>query len=135
MIEHTTHIRVRYAETDTMGFVYYGNYPLYYEVGRTELMRSLGIPYADLEAKGIILPVTKIEATYYAPARYDDLLTVKTRIEKRPSVRITFRYFIYREDTLLNEGTTVLAFTDAEQHRPLRPSMEIENLWNEYFNY
>ncbi|MFO7939996.1 MAG: thioesterase family protein [Bacteroidales bacterium] len=133
MIEHVTHIRVRYGETDTMGFVYYGNYPLYYEVGRTELMRSLGIPYKILEDKGIILPVTKMEATYYAPAKYDDLLTIKTRIEKRPGVRITFHYLVYREDSLLNEGTTVLAFTDAKQNRPLRPSDELESLWDKYF--
>ncbi|HKK61861.1 MAG TPA: thioesterase family protein, partial [Bacteroidales bacterium] len=66
MIEYSTEIRVRYGETDTMGFVYYGNYPLYYEVGRTELMRSIGIPYSRLENKGIILPVVKMEASYYA---------------------------------------------------------------------
>lgn len=133
MIEHSTQIRVRYGETDTMGFVYYGNYPLYYEVGRTELMRTLGIPYSVLESKGIILPVVKMEASYYAPARYDDLLTIKTKIKKRPGVRITFDYAIYKEDTLLNEGMTTLAFTQAANNRPLRPTPELEELWSKYF--
>ena len=116
-----------------MGFVYYGNYPLYYEVGRTELMRSLGIPYSKLESKGIILPVVKMEASYYAPARYDDLITIKTSIKKRPGVRITFDYVIYKEGALLNKGMTTLAFTQATSNKPLRPTAELDALWDEYF--
>jgi acyl-CoA thioester hydrolase len=133
MIEYSTTIRVRYGETDTMGFVYYGNYPLYYEVGRTELMRNIGIPYSKLESKGVILPVVKMEASYYAPARYDDILTIKTTIKERPGVRITFNYAIYKETTLLNEGMTILAFTQATSNRPLRPTAELQALWDRYF--
>ena len=77
MYSSTTKIRVRYGETDAMGYVYYGNYPLYYEVGRTEMIRDLGLTYKKIEEDGILLPVTSLNIKYYKPALYDELLTVK----------------------------------------------------------
>ena len=88
MLSHTETIRVRYGETDQMGYVYYGNYALYYEVGRVELLRKLGISYKDLEQQGIGLPVLSLDIKYIKPARYDDLLTIKTSVLVIPSVKV-----------------------------------------------
>ena len=117
-----TQIRVRYGESDRMGYVYYGNYPLYYEVGRTEMLRNLGLTYKDMEDSGIILPVISLNANYLAPAYYDDLLTLKTYLKELPSVRIRFEYEVYNErGEKLNFGDTTLVFTDAITRKPRRP--------------
>lgn len=117
-----TQIRVRYGESDRMGYAYYGNYPLYYEVGRTEMLRSLGLSYKSMEDEGIILPVINLQSTYIAPAMYDDLLTVKTYLKKLPTVRIKFDYEVYNEKgEKLNFGETTLAFSDAKTRKPRRP--------------
>ena len=119
MYSTTIEIRVRYGETDAMGFLYYGNYALYYEVGRTDMIRQLGITYKSLEADGIFMPVTEHHSRFLRPARYDDLLTVKTLLKTWPSERrITFHTEIYNaEHKLLNTGQTVLAFVDAGSGR------------------
>jgi acyl-CoA thioester hydrolase len=117
-----TQVRVRYGESDRMGYVYYGNYPLYYEVGRTEMLRTLGLTYKDMEDSGIILPVISLQVHYLAPAFYDDLLTVKTYLKEIPSVRIRFDYEVYNAaGEKLNYGDTTLVFSDAKTRRPCRP--------------
>lgn len=117
-----TLVRVRYGESDRMGYAYYGNYPLYYEVGRTEMLRNLGLTYKEMEDNGIILPVINLQCNYYAAAFYDDLLTVKTYLKELPSVRIKFDYEIYNEKgEKLNDGETTLVFTDAKTRKPRRP--------------
>ncbi len=119
MFSSMTQLRVRYAETDQMGFVYYGNYPQYYEVGRADAMRKLGMTYRDMEEKGVVMPIVDMKIKYIRPARYDDLLTVKTIVPELPASRMHFDYEIYNEDgVLLNKGYTVLAFLNKENGRP-----------------
>ena len=114
-----TNIRVRYGETDQMGYVYYGNYTLYYEVGRVEALRQLGFSYRDMEAKGIMLPVLSLQVKYIRPAFYDDLLTVKTIIKELPQTKIHFHYEVYNEKKeLLNTGETTLVFINMESGKP-----------------
>ncbi|MFO7924722.1 MAG: thioesterase family protein [Bacteroidales bacterium] len=121
MYSHETRIRVRYGETDAMGVVYYGVYPLYYETGRTEMMRHLGFTYREMEEMGIIMPVISMNCRYRKPARYDDLLTIKTIVKKMPETKILFDYEIYNEQKeLVNEGQTTLVFLDSEKGRPVR---------------
>lgn len=120
MIVNETKIRVRYAETDQMGFVYYGNYPQYYEVGRVEAMRSLGTSYKALEDSGILMPVIDMNVKYYEPGRYDDLLTIKTIVPEIPKTRMKFIYEIYNQGgKLINRGETTLIFLSKERNRPV----------------
>jgi acyl-CoA thioester hydrolase len=121
MIVSETKIRVRYSETDKMGYVYYGNYPAFYEVGRAEAMRELGLTYRQMEDKGVMMPIATMNLKYHRPAFYDDLLTVRTFIKELPTVRMQFHYEIYNEKgDLLNSGETVLAFIDMATQRPCR---------------
>jgi acyl-CoA thioester hydrolase len=114
-------VRVRYGETDAMGIVYYGTYPLYYETGRTEMMRNLGFTYRKMEELGIIMPVISMSCRYRKPVRYDDLLTIRTIVKEMPSTRIEFNYEIYNETgELVNEGLTTLVFVDREKNRPVK---------------
>jgi acyl-CoA thioester hydrolase len=99
-------VRVRYADTDMMGVVYHANYPVFFEIGRTEYMRQKGFTYREFESMGYHLVVIGIEAKYYNSATYDDLLTVRTRISELQSRGLTFHYIIYRDKTLLVEGKT-----------------------------
>ena len=109
----TTEIRVRYGETDQMGFVYYGNYALYLEQGRTDWLRKMGFSYKELEAQNILLPVTQFSINYHAPGRYDDLLLIETTLVKIPGVKIQFSYAIFNEDQKqLITAETTLAFVD-----------------------
>lgn len=107
-------IRVRYAETDRMGLLHHANYLVYFEQGRTELLRSHGLSYKDLEDQGFLLVLTKIEVRYRWPARYDDLLTLKTIVTRTTTVRIDHRYELHCEGRLLAEGTSTLACVDRE---------------------
>jgi acyl-CoA thioester hydrolase len=120
MFTHDAPARVRYAETDQMGYVYYGRYAELFEVGRVEAMRALGFPYRALEAEGIMLPVAELSIRYRRPARYDDLLTIRTSITHPPTARIVFRYELLRDDELLCEGETTLVFVDGADMRPRR---------------
>jgi len=134
MLTHLEKIRVRYGETDQMGYVYYGNYALYYEVGRVELLRSLGIAYADLEKGGIGLPVLSFDIKYLRPVRYDDLITVKTTISELPTTRITFNYESFDEaELLLNTGKVTLVFTDLKTGKPIRCPENIKILFKSRF--
>ena len=121
MYTFETSIRVRYGETDQMGYVYYGNYPLYYEVGRTEMLRSVGLTYRAMEEEGILLPVRSLIIKYIEPAHYDDLLCLRVIIKELPTAKIHFYYELYNEEkTLLNTGETTLVFVDAKTRRPRR---------------
>ncbi len=114
-----TKIRVRYSETDKMGYVYYGNYPAYFEVGRAEAMRELGMTYRDMEEKGVMMPIASMQLKYLRPAFYDDLLTVKTIVKEMPAARMHFFYEVYNEkQKLITEGETILAFINMETRKP-----------------
>src|SRR5829696_3691571 len=107
--EHTITIRVRYPEVDAMGFVHHSRYFQYFEMGRVELLRSLGHSYADLERAGVLFVVVKVECRYKSPARYDDELTLTTRVVRQTHVRIDHAYELKRGETLLAEAQTTIA--------------------------
>jgi acyl-CoA thioester hydrolase len=114
-----TSLRVRYAETDRMGYAYYGNYLQYYEVGRVEALRQLGMSYRTMEEKGVMLPVYTCNVKYMKPAYYDDLLIIKTTVPELPDTRILFRYDIFNEKgEMLNKGETTLVFVNTESGKP-----------------
>ncbi len=122
MIKSETTLRVRYGETDQMGFVYYGVYAQYYEVGRVETMRSLGFSYRDMEEAGVMMPVINLTVNYKKPARYDDEVRIVTTVKQLPSVRITFEYECYNQhNELLNTGSVMLVFMDKVTSRPMQP--------------
>lgn len=121
MYSHEMSLRVRYAETDRMGYVYYGTYAQYFEVGRVEALRSLGLPYRRMEEDGVMLPVHDMKVEYRKPAYYDDLLTVRTSIVELPSVRIRFAYAVFNEaGELITEALTTLVFIDRATNKPRR---------------
>jgi len=128
-------IRIRYAETDQMGYVYYGNYASFYEVARTEMLRQTGISYKELEDRGVMLPVIELHTRYFQPARYDDLITIRTTIRERPNVRIKFEYEIFNEQgDLLNSGMTQLVFVDIEKNKPCKAPQVFQEKMNVYFS-
>ena len=116
---HTTHtIRVRYAETDPMKYVYYGNYATYFEVARVELFRELGMPYDEIEERGIWLPVSEFSIKYLKPALYDENLEIHTFIRKIPGVKIEFDYEIFNEKKeKITEAATTLFFLDSKTNK------------------
>ena len=119
MFKSETIIRVRYAETDQMGFVYYGNYAQYYEVARVEALRSIGISYKSLEDSGIMMPVVKMRINYKKPAYYDDILRIVTKIKFIPTIKMEFLYEIYNSnDVLINSGETILVFVSKATMKP-----------------
>lgn len=128
---HETQIRVRYAETDQMGVVWHGNYLQYFEAGRTETLRACGWSYRGLEEAGIMLPLVEAHLAYVRPAKYDDLLTVKTMVREPVTARIRFDYEIRNEaDEILVTGHTVLGFVDARTRRPCRPLAKLRELFS-----
>lgn len=129
-----TAIRVRYAETDRMGFCYYGNYAQYFEVARVEALRSLGISYKSLEDQGILLPVINFHIDYKNPAFYDDDLIIKCQVNELPSVKIKFDYQTYRGNTLLNEAYTTLVFVKSTDNKPTKIPSEILTKFAPYYN-
>ena len=134
MFSHQTTVRVRYAETDKMGYVYYGTYAQYFEVGRVEALRSLGFPYRTIEEQGIMLPVHDLSVTYHKPAFYDELLTLRTVIAELPSVRIRFAYEVRNEvGVLLTEAATTLIFIDRATNRPRRSPEDLLRLLKTLF--
>lgn len=115
-------VRVRYSETDQMGVVYHGNYAQYFEMGRVEWLRNTGISYKWMEENGVMLPVVSLHMNFKKPARYDDLLTVKTIFKNQSSVKIEFDYEIYNEQNeLLTIGNSILVFVDMKTGRPIVP--------------
>ncbi len=122
MVKNTTTIRVRYADTDAMKFVYYGKYFEYFEQGRTELLREIGMPYTEIEKHGILIAVVEAYAKYRKSARYDDLLTVETRCSEMPVARIRIEYRILQEGETepIVQGYTVHSFLNESTGRPTR---------------
>ena len=132
MIESTYQIRVRYAETDKMGYVYYGNYAMYFEVARVELFRSYGVSYKEMEDEGVMMPVLEHNTKYIKPARYDDLLTIQTKISAKPGVRITFNYEVFNErKELLTTAHTTLVFIEMKTGRPTQPPQYFQKILDE----
>lgn len=120
-VVHTTPIRVRYAHTDKMGIVYNGNYFMFFEIGRTELLRAAGLPYAELEREGFLLPVLEAHVEYHKPARYDEMLDVTTTYKPESTAVLTMSYVIRRDEDHIVTGFTKHAFVDAVSFRPVRP--------------
>ncbi len=134
MYTSQTKVRVRYGETDQMGYVYYGNYAMYYEVGRVESLRQLGLTYKELEDMGVMMPVLENKSKFHQAALYDDELTIVTTIREKPSVRITFEYAVYNgTGKLIHEGETRLAFVDKKSGRPCRPPEVFQKVLQPYF--
>lgn len=134
MFETTTQVRVRYAETDQMGVVYYGNYATYFEIGRVEALREMGASYRAMEESGVMLPVLDLKVKYIRPAKYDDLLTIKVTVPQMPNTRITFLYEITNEEgTLLTVGETTLVFVDMAKNRPTAIPEPFAGLFRRWF--
>jgi acyl-CoA thioester hydrolase len=113
-LEHTLHIRVRYPEVDAMGYLHHSRFFQYFEMGRVELLRARGISYAELERQGVFFVVVKVECKYRAAARYDEELTLLTRVTRQAHVRIDHAYELRRGTTLLAEASTTIACVDRE---------------------
>jgi acyl-CoA thioester hydrolase len=134
MISHEIQLRVRYAETDQMGYVYYGNYATYFEVARVEMFRHIGFSYKEMEDQGIMMPVLEYKTKYLKPAYYDDLLTIKIIIREKPGIRIHFEYEVFNEaNTLLNVAETTLVFVNKETMKPSQPVGHFHQLMHKYF--
>ena len=130
---HKHYLRVRYSETDKMGYCYYGNYASFLEIGRVESLRSLGISYKSLEDNGIMLPVSEFQIKYHSPAYYDDMLLIETKITAVKGVRIYFDYAIYNEDQLLlATAMTSLVFIHAHSKKPISPPKEFLSIIQSY---
>ncbi|MEO0897088.1 MAG: thioesterase family protein [Bacteroidota bacterium] len=135
MVVHEAQLRVRYGETDQMGYAYYGKYAEFFEVGRVELVRKLGIPYKEVEARGIMMPVSELQVNYKRPALYDDLLTIRTMVKERPRSYFLFEYEVFNEKReLLATGLVKLAFVDMERMRPVRAPQFVLEAFDQYLS-
>lgn len=135
MFKGETTVRVRYGETDKMGYVYYGYYSLYYETARTEVIRELGLPYSELEARGIMLPVARMNVKYVLPAKYDELLRIVTEIPEVPNRFIKFRHEIYNpEDELINIAELTLLFMDDKTRSMSRAPQDLIDKLKPYYS-
>lgn len=126
-------LRVRYAETDQMAFAYYGNYAAWFEIGRVEALRALGIVYSELESQGVMLPVSEFSVKYIKPLKYDQNFVLQTTIEELPSVRIKFSYKCIVDGETYSEAQTTLFFMDKATGRPTRCPEKLSNLLRPYF--
>ena len=134
MFKSETKIRVRYAETDQMGYCYYGNYAQYFEVARVEALRSLGVTYKTMEENGIWLPVVDFSIKYLQPAYYDEELTILTNVVKEPTIRIFFTYETYNEKKeKINFGETSLVFLDKKLKKPVNCPYNLREKLKKYF--
>lgn len=135
MFESTTKLRVRYAETDQMNVVYHGNYAQFFEVGRVESIRQLGLSYKDMEAMGVIMPIVELHCKFLRPAHYDDLLTIKTMLKELPTDhRIEFHQEIYNEEEkLLTIGKVILYFISAKTKEKTTMPIELLHKLSAYF--
>ena len=134
MYTSETFLRVRYGETDQMGYVYYGNYASYFEVARVESLRQLGMTYKELEEMGVMMPVLENKSKFISPALYDDNLRIVTIIRDKPGVRIKFEYEISNESgKVLHQGETLLAFVNRKTGRPCRPPDLFNKVLEPYF--
>jgi acyl-CoA thioester hydrolase len=127
-------IRVRYADTDQMGYVYYGNYARFYEIGRVEALRSIGFHYKEMEDEGVMMPVYENRSKYLKPARYDDLLSIRVILHQMPGVRVVFQYEIRNQDgDLLNTGETTLVFQRRDNAKLCMPPDVLVEKLTPYF--
>ena len=134
MFKSETKIRVRYAETDQMGYCYYGNYAQYFEVARVEALRSLGVTYKTMEENGIWLPVVDFSIKYLQPAYYDEELTIFTNVVKEPTIRIFFTYETYNEKKeKINFGETSLVFLNKKLKKPVNCPKNLREKLKKYF--
>jgi acyl-CoA thioester hydrolase len=135
MYIHETQVRVRYGETDQMGYLYYGNYALYYEVGRVEMLRSLGITYKEMEATyHIMMPVMSLQMRFVRPALYDELLTIKTTLREFPEQNITFHVEVLNEKKkLVNGGSVKLCFVDMPTNKTVNAPMFLTDKLKPFF--
>lgn len=121
MFSNSSYVRIRYSETDQMGYCYYGNYAQFFEIGRVETLREIGVSYKSLEERGIMLPVVDLNVKYIQPALYDDLIEIRTFLRKTPGIKIEFDYEIYNEEkTLLTKASTTLVFISSETMKPVK---------------
>jgi len=121
MISDKIEFRVRYGETDQMSYVYHGNYAAYFEMGRTEWLRKLGVSYKKMEEDGIMLPVINLNTNYIKPAKYDDVLTLKTTLSKKPTAKIEFEFeLMNQQNELLTTASATLVFVNMKTNRPTR---------------
>lgn len=135
MYSFDTQLRVRYGETDQMGYLYYGHYAQYFEVGRVELIRSLGLSYKKMEAEyGIMMPVMSLQMRYVRPALYDELLTIRTTLRQLPEMTITFHCEIFNEKKkLVNGGSVKLCFVDMKSGKTVPPPQYLIDKLATYF--
>jgi acyl-CoA thioester hydrolase len=134
MFEHSTKVRVRYGETDQMGYMYYGNYAEFFEVGRVEMLRSLGLTYSGMEASGIMMPVLEMKSKYLKPALYDEEITINVIMDKMPGVKIHFRYELFNQKAeLIHQAETLLVFVNMKTNRPCLPSPEFLDKLKPFF--
>ena len=134
LIHDVTDIRVRYYDTDQMGVVYYGNYARFYEIGRVEMLRHVGLAYKRMEEAGILMPVYDLNSRFIRPAKYDDLLTIRVTIPLLPKTRIIFDYEVRNQDgQLLNTGQTTLVFIRTETGRPCAAPSDLVDALKPFF--
>lgn len=135
MYSHQFQKRVRYGETDQMGYLYYGNYAQYYEIGRVEMLRSLGLTYKEMEeTHGILMPVTSLQMRFVRPARYDELLTIHTELRRMPDIFITFHVEIFNEQNkLVNGGSVKLCFVNSANNRTIPAPVFLTERLSPYF--
>ena len=135
MFTYDTQIRVRYGETDQMGYLYYGHYAQYFEVGRAETIRSLGISYKEMETDlGIMMPVMSLQMRYVRPALYDELLTIRTTLRQLPESTMTFHHEIFNEKKkLVNGGSVKLCFVDMKSGKTVAPPQYLLDKLAPYF--
>ncbi len=134
MFSHELKIRVRYAETDQMGYVYYGNYATYFEVARVEAMRAIGFSYKEMEDRGIMMPVLELKTQFKSPGRYDEELNIKVMIPAMPTLKITFLYEVTGDDGRdVCNGETTLVWVNKETGKPIRMPQELTDLLGGFY--
>jgi len=126
-----TKYRVRYSDVDQMGVVYYGNYGMFYEIGRSEMVRDMGFPYIEIENRGIVMPVYSVESRYRNVIKYDELITIETTVKELPTAKMKFHHRIYNEDgTLAHEASVVLVFMDMKTKKLVRAPKVLLDLFS-----
>ncbi len=134
MYIHKSTYRVRYADTDQMGYVYYGNYARFYEIGRVEALRSLGFSYKEMEESGVMMPVYENHSKFISPVLYDEIITIKTTIKTLPSARVIFHYEILNHaEKIVHTGETTLVFVKMENNRLTTAPKDLLDKLNPYF--
>ena len=135
MIENNFDIRVRYSDTDQMGYLYYSRYANFYEIARVELFRKLGFTHSQLEEEGIGMPVIQMETKFIIPAKYDEIIKINIQIKKIPSAKILFHYRLYnKKSNLINTSTTLLTFIDLQTKKAVRTPKKLLKIINNNFS-